>query len=77
MKLVLLMCRVAHNEATLTAHGETTSRVIKASTQDSATQILLQIKCKFYLKTHTRKKELCAAWQKHYQDCGALSHIPG
>lgn len=56
MKLVLLMCRVAHNEATLTAHGETTSRVIKASTQDSATQILLQIKCKFYLKTHTRKK---------------------
>ena len=49
------MCRVAHNEATLTAHGETTSRVIKASTQDSATQILLQIKCKFYLKTHTRK----------------------
>lgn len=24
-----------------------------------------------------KKKELCAAWQKHYQDCGALNHFPG
>ena len=36
-----------------------------------------QIKCKFCLKTHTRKKELCAAWQKHCQDCGVLNHFLG
>ena len=36
-----------------------------------------QIKCKFCLKIHIRKKELCAVWQKHCQDCGALNHFPG
>ena len=69
---MLLMCRVAHNEATLTAHGETTSRVIKASTQDSATQILLQIKCKFYLKTHTRVQ--CSLAEKLSRLWGSRPH---
>ena len=34
-------------------------------------------KCKFCLRNHILKKELCPAWQKRCDACGALNHWKG
>ena len=69
--------------------NETTTKQFKEITSDEISAVTTsprpgqrdsdrpQIKYKFCLKTHTRKKELCAAWQKHCQDCGVLNHFSG
>ena len=36
-----------------------------------------QIKCKFCLKTHEKKKESCFAWNKSYNACGISNHFSG
>ena len=36
-----------------------------------------QIKCKFCLKTHEKKKESCFAWNKSCNACGISNHFSG
>jgi len=45
------------------------------SAQSQANQPIIQ--CKFCMKSHPRKKELCAAWGKFCNNCGAQNHFAG